>query len=610
MKMIKPVGLHFFVRNILSFILLLFAFNATAQKGYSSETQKKINEVENNICGSILLNGEKPVSMLERMAKYNVKGLSIAVIENYQVVWAKGYGWANEEEKIPVTTETLFEPGSISKTLNAVGILKLAQDGRVNLFTDINSMLKSWKFPYDSLSGGKKITLAHLLSHTAGLSVHGFPGHDIHGPVPTIYEVLDGKSPALTSPVRSEFEPGLKHMYSGGGTSISQVLLTDIVQQQYDIWMDENILKPLGMLHSTFAQPPSAEKQRSCATGYSVNGTPVPGKFHVYPEQAAAGLWMTPTDLCNYIIDMQLAWKGGKSKVLNNEMVKLHLTPYIDESAAMGTFIEDHNGVRYFQHGAANDGFSGQFYGSMEKGYGVVVFLNSDYSRLINEVINSVAKAYQWENFYVAPQQRTSIKLSDETIKQYAGIYIFDNYWVAIGEKDKEFHYYQNQTYAKMHFLTTNSFFNEEFKAIKEMVKDEQGNVIGFDRIADGKKLPGAVKVGSPDTLKLANQSFSEIGWYLFEIRNYKEALAYFSRGSQLYPEDLNMLINKAHFCLLNNDYEGGLAIYKSHLADSVREGYSWKDLMTDDFKYLKDAGVDMKLFQKVFAELKIRIPE
>jgi CubicO group peptidase (beta-lactamase class C family) len=240
--------------------LHLFLVLFTACKGqtnYSEQTLEKIREVENNITGNLILNDEAPSNILERMQKYNVKGVSIAVIEDYKVVWAKGYGWADEGEKRPVTPETLFEPGSISKSLNAVGILKLAQDQQVDLYTDINTYLTSWKFPYDSLSNGKKITLADILSHNAGLSVHGFPGHDINDPFPTVIDVLDGKKPAVTDPVRSMFEPGLMFQYSGGGTTISQLILTDVTKQPYDTWMYDNILKPIGMVNSSYSQPPS-----------------------------------------------------------------------------------------------------------------------------------------------------------------------------------------------------------------------------------------------------------------------------------------------------------------------------------------------------------------
>lgn len=599
--------------TILTLATLLFCTVIFAQNQYSQETLDKIKEVENNITGQVILNDARPSTIAEKMAKNKVKGLSIAVIHEYKIAWAKGYGWADEAEKRPMTTETLFEPGSISKTLNALGILKLAQEKKLDLYTDINTYLKSWKFPYDSLSKGKKITLANLLSHTGGLSTHGFPGHNIKGDVPTVIEVLDGKSPAVTPAVRSLFEPDLKYQYSGGGTTIAQMILTDLTQQDYATWMYENVLKPIGMVNSTYAQPPAKNKRQLCATAYLSDGSPLLGKFHVYPEQAAAGLWMTPSDLCNYIIDIQLAHQGKPSKVLSPEMVKLHLTPYHNESAAMGTFINDLNGAKYFEHGAGNDGFRGQFYGSLEGGYGVAIFVNSDNGEIMYDVIQSVAKAYNWKNFYREPQKRKtekSIEVYDPVLKNYEGIYVYDDTWAAIGKRDNEYHFYANRIPVKMHFTSPTRFYNEEFSAVKEMLKDDKGNILGYTRTVDGKAFPNATKIGSLDTLKLKNELFGEIGWYFFENKNYPQALTYFKRGAQVYPEDLNMLMNSAHMYLLTQDYQSALAIHKAHLKDMVRPGYSWINLLQEDFAYLKEHRLDVKLFEKLFAELKIKKPK
>jgi CubicO group peptidase (beta-lactamase class C family) len=590
-----------------TFLGALFIYSGViAQQQYSKETLDKIREVETNITGGLLVNDEKPATILERMAKYKVKGMSIAVIHDYKIVWAKGYGWADEGEKRPVTPETLFEPGSISKSLNAVGVLKLVQDGKIDLNQDINTYLKSWKFPYDSVSKGKKITVANLLSHTAGLTVHGFPGHPIDGPVPTLLQVLDGIKPSYTPAVRSQFEPGLRFQYSGGGTSISQVILTDIVQQPYEVWMYEHVLKPIGMTHSTYAQPLAANLRHLSATAYNRDGQPLKGKFHVYPEQAAAGLWMTPSDLCNYIIDMQLAYQGKPSKVLSPEMVKLHLTPYIDKNAAMGTFVENKDGAMYFQHSAGNDGFSGIFYGSLDSGYGVAIFQNTDNFQLLPEVMNSVAKAYNWKNFYKAPARKTAIQVSDDVIKTYEGIYLFDDAFAAVGKKDNAYHFYTSETFAKMYFTSPETFFNEEFRAVKTFVKDDKGKVIGYKRQVDAQSFPLATRVENIDTLNASSEIFNSMGWYYFELKNYKESLRVFTRGTTVHPKDLNLWMNEAHLHLFNKEYTKARDIYKAHLNDTIRPGFSWQDSMREDYQYFADRGYDMNMFGTVFRELKL----
>src|SRR6201996_525332 len=185
-----------------------------AQQHYSTAVNEQINRVETSLSGGLVIDG-KLYTLSERMKHYNVAGLSVAVIDNYQIVWTKGYGYADKKEKRKVTANTLFEPGSISKSLNAVGILQLAQQGKLDLYQDINQYLINWKFPYDTVSHGKKITTAQLLSHTAGLSVHGFPGYRRDSIIPAVTDILDGRPPSNTEAVRSVAEPGSGPLYSG-----------------------------------------------------------------------------------------------------------------------------------------------------------------------------------------------------------------------------------------------------------------------------------------------------------------------------------------------------------------------------------------------------------
>ena len=307
---------------------------------YSTDVQSRIKQVEESLPLMIRVEGEGDGkrTIEERMAHYKVPGLSIAVIKDYQIDWAKGYGEADVSEHRKVTEETVFQAASISKSLNAVGLLKLAQDGKLDLNSDINTYLTTWKFPYDDLSKGKKITVANLLSHTAGLSVHGFRGYGPYEPIPTAVDILDGKSPANSDPVRSMFEPGLRFQYAGGGTTITQLIVTDITHTPYDEFMSTNVLAPMGMDNSFFTQPPPQTKKSVLATAYHQDGGEVKGKFHVYPEQAAAGLWTNPTDLSKYIIETQLSLEGKSSKVLNQSFTNTRLTPYLDQ-VGLGIFI-------------------------------------------------------------------------------------------------------------------------------------------------------------------------------------------------------------------------------------------------------------------------------
>jgi len=553
------------------------------------------------------------------MAFYKVKGLSLAVVSNYKVVWAKGYGWADESEKRLVTTETLFEPGSISKSLNAVAVLKLVQDKKLDLDADINTYLKSWKFPYDSVSHDKKITLKQLLSHSAGLTVHGFPGYDRKDKIPTLPQVLDGKEPANTPPVRSFMEPGKKFQYSGGGTTISQLIIQDVTQQPYDKFLYDNVLKPIAMQNSFYSQPPTEDKVKLCATGYYQNGIAVKNKFHVYPEQGAAGLWMTPSDLCNYIIETQLAYEGKSGKVLNQEMTKLRLTPYNDRSSALGVFMEERRldmiqkeTTLYFQHGAGNEGFSGQYYGSLDgKGNGIAIFLNNSSSPIMFEIINSVARAYEWKDFGGTPETKKFVAVPEKLMENYLGIYsAMPNTFVSIVKRDDGYYQFAEGNYCKMYFTSETEYFVKEFDNDKHFIKDANGKVTGYYRTKAGTTLPPPhLKLEKQDSLKGSEQFFNDIGWHLLENKLFTSATNFLKRGLELHPKSLGIEMNLAHGYLFANNYDKAIGIYKTHMGEKINKEYTWKKMLQEDFVFFKNNGLDKTLMDKVFAELKLEAP-
>ncbi|MGC4036976.1 MAG: serine hydrolase domain-containing protein [Chitinophagaceae bacterium] len=279
---------------------------------------------------------------------------------------------------------------------------------------------KSWKFPYDSLSGNKKITLANLLSHSAGLSVHGFAGYTPGDTLPTIFQILNGQKPANSPAIRSEFEPSKKFQYSGGGTTISQLMLTETSGMKYEDFLKKEVLTPIGMTNSFFNQPPPPGT-KELATAY-YGSSELKGKYHVYPEQAAAGLWTTPTDLAKYIVETQLELEGKSSKVLNKQLIIKRFTPYIDSSVALGVFIVN-KGEKYFNHNGGNEGFLSSYYGSFEGGNGVVVMINSDNFNIIPEIINSVAQVYNWKGFY-NPVIKKTFSIPKDTLLSYTGRYL------------------------------------------------------------------------------------------------------------------------------------------------------------------------------------------
>jgi len=379
-------------------IVLVSAAGCDNKQEYSPEVQERISRVENNLTPWTIARRGPRWSLSERMAFYNIKGLSIAVIYNYKIEWAKGYGWADISENRLVTEKTLFQAASISKSLNGIGIMKLVQDKKLDLNADINDYLESWKFPYDEKTNNRKITTANLLSHTAGLNIYGFPGYAVNDTIPTLLQILDGEVPSNTEAIRSETEPGNKVMYSGGGITISQQIVEDITKQTYEDFMQKNVLDPLGMSSSFFSQIPDKKYRKRMATGYYLNGEEVKGKYHIHPELAAAGLWTNPIDLCLSVIETQLSYLGKSDKVLSPEMTRLRLTPVIQD-AALGVFVAQKGTTRYFNHNGGNAGFSSQLTACLDEGNGVVIMTNSDNGSILEEIVNSVAITYKWKDY-------------------------------------------------------------------------------------------------------------------------------------------------------------------------------------------------------------------
>ncbi len=593
-------------RIFLTVSLLYCLTQLSAQTTYSNAIQAQIKQVENNLAGRIIIDG-KPYNLQDRMKHYNIKGLSIAVVQNYTLLWAKGYGWADEKEKRPITNATLFKPGSISKSLNAAGVLRLVQDNKLDLSKDINEYLQSWQFPYDSLSQGKKITIANLLSHTAGLSVYGgFPGYDAKSKIPSIPQILDGEAPANTPPVRSLFEPGVAFQYSGGGTIISQLIITDITHQPYEKYMYDSVLKPLGMLTSFYSTaPPTKEQLKKIAIGYNKEGDKVAATFRMYPEQAPLGLWTTPTELSNYLIETQLANQGKSSKVLNREMASLQLTPYIDNSATMGAFIGERNGEKYFFHDAGNEGYRGLYYGSVEGGNGVVIFVNSDDGNIILELLNSVAAVYNWKGFDKIKNINT-IQVPETITQKYPGVYLYDGKLAEITKDKDGLLYWADNQNCRMYFTSDKDFINMEFASEKSFISDSAGNITGYSRKLNGTEYLAATKVVRVDTLKANEGELNAFGWHLLATKRFDTAILFLNRAKAIEPKDKSVIKHLAHCHLFKNEYDKAISLYNEFIATGLNNQSAEKESIKEDFNYLEKSGFDKYVITKASAALKL----
>ena len=364
----------------------------------SSGQEARIQRIEALVLDLPMGEKEPPLrlNLAQAMQVYNVPGLSVAVIDNYQIAWAKGYGVTETGSTTPVGTGTLFQAGSISKPVAATAALTLVEKGKLSLDEDVNQKLKTWKVPENEFTKEQKVTLRRLMSHTAGLTVHGFPGYDVDAPLPTIVEILNGEKPANTDPIRVDFVPGTKFRYSGGGVTIEQLLMIDVTGKAFPALLRETVLDKIGMTASSYEQPPPARAALT-ADGTYQDGKPVHGRWHIYPEMAAAGLWTTPTDLAKFAIEIAKSKNGKSNKVLSQQTVEEMLTPVVPQGPGLGFFVDEKNpGV--FGHNGADEGFQALLSMNWQTGNGVAIMANSDNGIAVADlVLRTVAKEYKWD---------------------------------------------------------------------------------------------------------------------------------------------------------------------------------------------------------------------
>jgi CubicO group peptidase (beta-lactamase class C family) len=384
-----------------------------------SAIDERIARVEQGLLPRAVLKGEtgKRASIAGRMAYHAVPGMSMAVIEDGQVAWARAYGVRGRDGQGSVTPDTLFQAASLSKSVSALGALLLVQQQRLELDADVRQWLRSWK-------PGEAITLRQLLSHTAGLTVSGFSGYTPGTPLPGITQILNGQPPANNGPVRVAIHPGAQVQYSGGGYVAVQQIVMEVTQLPFDEYMNRAVFSPLTMTHSSFEQPLSRDRARAAAVGYRRDGSKLQGNWMVHPELAPAGLWTTPADLARMMIEVQDAAAGRPARSLKPELARQMLTGRID-NAGLGFFLTGPNGSsRRFMHSGRNAGFDALLVAYKNGRQGAVVMINrNNNGGFINEVLESVAREYGWPD-YISPAPQLEYEAVPASIQgSYAGVY-------------------------------------------------------------------------------------------------------------------------------------------------------------------------------------------
>lgn len=379
-------------------ILLIVAGLLPALVWGQDDVAERIRRVEQGLRQVRKVANQSTWTLEERMKHYRVQGASVAVIHDFKVDWAKGYGVRNARTGDPVTEATLFQVASVTKMLTAAVALKLVQDGVLDLDRNVNHYLKSWKVPENEFTREEKVTVRRLLSHSAGLSVHGFRGYAEGEPVPSILEVLDGKPPANNAPVRVEAKPGSGFIYSGGGYTLLQLLIEEVTGRSLANVAQDLVFDPLEMKRSSIGLPHSESLIAQVALAHMKDGTSKRAHTFLEDGSGCCEMWTTPTDLGRFMIAIQLALRGEQGLILSPSMAKAMLTPTNSDVMGLGFGLRRFGPAVYFSHAGGNVGFSSWLIAHSDAGYGVVVTTNtSGTTSLALEIMQSVADVYDWE---------------------------------------------------------------------------------------------------------------------------------------------------------------------------------------------------------------------
>ena len=386
-----------------------------------TDFERAIQAIEHGLL-KVTRSEEQPAKKMElsqRMTFYKVPGISVAFVDQEELAWAKGFGVVEAGGEKPVTHETIFQAGSISKPVTVMVALHLVEDGLLDLDADVNDFLRSWKVPkskYTQARADKKhpadgvcpadgarpaVTLRGLLSHSAGLNIRGYRGYTAGRQQPTLQQILNGEPPANSKPVRVMQAPGKAYKYASGGYLVAQQMIEDVTGRPLAALAKELIFDKLGMANSTFDSRLPEAYLPQAATAHNRAGAPVPGKWHTYPEQAAASLWTTPSDLARLLVEVLKSYRNESNLVLSAEMTRQMLAPQVsigvDWYCGLGFNIVSKEGMTRIGHPGWNEGFHCIMLGCLEIGQGEVWMTNGENGRHLGlEVSRGLAEIVRW----------------------------------------------------------------------------------------------------------------------------------------------------------------------------------------------------------------------
>lgn len=362
------------------------------------------------------------------MRQKKLNGLSVAIFEDYKVIWTNQWGIkeAGSAEKIDVNTA--FSTASISKPITAIVCAILEEKGLINLDDPISKYIKRWELPKSNFTNDTEVTWKHLLSHTSGASQGGFEDYYEGDSIPSIVQSLNGiLLPRTKEPIRFLFKPGTNWEYSGGGYVIVQLALEDRLQKPMSAIVKEYLLDPLKLENSTMVQPNEKGFITNIAKVHNDNGEIIRTGVPITPQVAPSGLWSTPSDLAVIAIEMQKALIGKGNKVISTNVAR-KVTDIVTLLGPRGWGYGWQRSVgwgnqEWFFHDGSNTGVGGDVLGNMKNGNGIVILANGDKPNrypLMSYVKNRVFNILHWN---LPKERKSDKKIPQNLIKSISGVY-------------------------------------------------------------------------------------------------------------------------------------------------------------------------------------------
>jgi CubicO group peptidase (beta-lactamase class C family) len=362
----------------------------------------------------------------ERMAHYGVPGVALAIIENGEIVHAAGYGVLQAGAPDRVDADTVFSAGSVSKIATATLILRLVEAGYLDLDADALTGVTSWSLPAArDTAAGTPVPLRAILSHTAGFNLHGFADFPPGAELPDTVETLNGSMPAVHEALARQTPSGERYRYSGGGYTLAQLLVSDVMGRPFADVAAIHLFEPLGMTRSTFANP-LPEDFGNIARAHNASGEPaaLPRGYEAMPEAAASGLWTSARDLGRLTAALIGSYRGSGHALAQPRAVEM-MTRVAPGEHGLGPRLAGRGEDFIFHHGGANNSYRAWIEGHLTTGDGLVILTNGTQGRaLIDEIRNAVADTMGWalNRPVLAPAVAPDIAV----LEAYAGTYTVD----------------------------------------------------------------------------------------------------------------------------------------------------------------------------------------